>query len=1449
MSYVDPPIVGSPEPGPRAVAELLTALRHVTDAYEFGQLWSQALAVASSPEEREEVLLAAAARLPEARGPVGGSRGPERLWLRQLADEASNRGGADLPERLVRVSREIVRVAIHDAGPDLDAWRAAVASNVNPTDFIRQAPRSVSALRDLGRVLERLRGLGVLDLVDPGVVDELVAFHRLVSRGTSRPSASVSDWMRVTRDDLLTWADRPEAPHQLPLLMRRLIRETGSGILSAHFPGGSAVTTGGWDGTVEASGDSPYVPAGRSGWELSVEKAAQAKARADFETRTKSVPLVERQEITFVEVICRQWTKARTFQSERQAAGQFRDVRAYNVDILEEWLEQAPATTVWLREILDLPVDGVSSIADVWQRWLNSTQPALDSSVVLAGREKSAAAVRAHAKAGPGITTVGGDVRLEEIVAFLGAVWSSSADNAGLDELLVLSDAVAARRLVATRSPLLLLATSAELLTNLSPSSPHRVFVAAPGGTRADVTLPPVEQRAVEEYLRERGTDFYLANELGGLARRSLLALRRRLGVHPELLRPEWAREPLPPILRRVLLAGSWNRGIEADRRAIERLTGEVYSSVEDALRSYTNVGDPFIALVDERWHVVSTMDAWLLAGEQVTNDDLDAFRNAALEVLTDVDPLLSLPPEQRVRASLGGVQPSYSHYLRNGIARTLAILGSIDIPTKLASGGSPAMLARATVGAALRDASQDESFSTWRAVSRELPLLAEAAPAEVVDAIERGLEESPELMRQMFQDREEGVYGGASSPHTEFLWALERLAWSPAYFDDAIDLLAKLHDLDPGGRLSNRPGEAVKAIIRPWRPQTSADVDQRLRAVRQLRSRNASLAWPVMLSMLPNQRGVQFLHQGPEYRDWKTGEPVVTSNDYWRTVDEVAAALVEDAGEDADRWVELIEQINSLPRDRLRALRAALEQVGQSPLSNDDRKRIWESLRKFLSHHRKYANTKWAMPEEALSPFDSISRLLEPKNPADRYAWLFRGWVDLGELSSGADFAAYEAELQGRRRQAVEEIYSFGALEGVLGFAERTDAPAQVGRALAELAVDNEVEVELLDALSDDPSPRESAAFGFFAERFRSRGWSYLDALIQRSPTVTATARLLRGTGKPIEAAERADRLGPETSDIFWREFSYVGLGHDFAGATQLASRLSAVGRYAAAIDLLALYARENVTAEYAVAAADALEALMANYSVDPQADQLREYELDELIRLIAQHRDVVGKERAVALEWFYLPLLGFEPDAPSLYQSLADDPAFFVQLISMIYRSDEQSEAVPADQTEQQRQAASNAFALLHSWRRCPGLDEDGVMHGDRLRAWVSQARTMLQEAGLLTVGEAEIGQALVACPPDDEGWPSREVRDLLEELRSERIEAGFARRIFNNRGATMRSPDAGGQQEWELVRKYRAQAADMRPRWRRLARVFDGLADTYEVEARREDAAAERRRRGLD
>ena len=87
------------------------------------------------------------------------------------------------------------------------------------------------------------------------------------------------------------------------------------------FPGYDNAQRHDWDGSVEADAAAPWVPAGRSGWELSVRKDPRGKAESDYQSRVSSLTPVERAKCTFVFVTARNWSGKNTWAGNKENSG------------------------------------------------------------------------------------------------------------------------------------------------------------------------------------------------------------------------------------------------------------------------------------------------------------------------------------------------------------------------------------------------------------------------------------------------------------------------------------------------------------------------------------------------------------------------------------------------------------------------------------------------------------------------------------------------------------------------------------------------------------------------------------------------------------------------------------------------------------------------------------------------------------------------------------------------------------------------------------------------------------------------------------------------------------------------------------------------------------------------------------------------------------------------
>ena len=71
----------------------------------------------------------------------------------------------------------------------------------------------------------------------------------------------------------------------LARLVRSLIRETNDQVVTLEMRGGEGSEVPGYDGIVEATKPTPFVPEGRSVWELGTGEEPTDKASADYRTR------------------------------------------------------------------------------------------------------------------------------------------------------------------------------------------------------------------------------------------------------------------------------------------------------------------------------------------------------------------------------------------------------------------------------------------------------------------------------------------------------------------------------------------------------------------------------------------------------------------------------------------------------------------------------------------------------------------------------------------------------------------------------------------------------------------------------------------------------------------------------------------------------------------------------------------------------------------------------------------------------------------------------------------------------------------------------------------------------------------------------------------------------------------------------------------------------------
>lgn len=889
----------------------------------------------------------------------------------------------------------------------------------------------------------------------------------------------------------------------------------------------------------------------------------------------------------------------------------------------------------------------------------------------------------------------------------------------------------------------------------------------------------------------------------------------------------DWSSHVDAGVLAVAVLIGSWDERHAVDIREVSSLLGLDYSNWLSKARDLLHAANSPLSVQNGRWAISDRAALLKILGSRLFDQDLDAFRDAAVRILSERDPAFDLPPEERYAASIHGNVPQYSAALRKGIAEGLALLGTQSgALTHCSSGNS-----EATAFAVVRDLLTGADGVLWGSLNQILPILAEASPSAFLTAVEAALVKKPCPFDELFAQESAGILG--RNYMTGLLWALEGLAWEPEYLVRVIVVLGDLASHDPGGNWNNRPANSIATILLPWLPQTLAEVDKRIVAARTLVIDQPEVGWNALLQLLPDRRSTSMGTHRPEWRK-PSGDMSgrgVSRLEYLEQVSAYAELLLSAAGTVPQRLAELATHLSNLPENAFSGYLERLSSAEVKSMPEAQRSVIWTALTRFTRKHRRFSDATWALPADRIVLIESVADLLAPTSPFERARYLFdENGSELFE--ERGNWESQRVALDERRERAIVEMREADGLDALLSFVDSVRFPRQVGLALGAVGDDALDRTLLPTLLAESNGKRRQMVDGYIWRRFQLLEWEWADSLIsQEGWSGVEKARLLAELPFDEPVWTRAEAALGSDLNRYWKEVSVspYQTGGDLSVAID---KLLGVQRPHAAIECLAaqLENKKEPRIEQIVRALlDAVSSVEAETTIDTHS-------IVELIKYLQMHKEL-AEDELFKVEWAYLPLLDSHGEGqPTLLERrLATDPAFFSEVIRVLYRSRTQEE--PREELSAESKAiASNAWRLLHGWRMPPGLRPDGSFSGDELRSWLTEVRSLCQESGRLEVAMIQAGEVLIHAPPDAGGlWIDRSVAEELNARDAQELRDGFSTALFNSRGAHFVDPT--GRPERDLAEQYRLKADAVESAgFSRFAVALRQVADFYEREARR-------------
>ena len=1302
--------------------------------------------------------------------------------------------------------------------------------------------------REMSSRLERTFGADIETLLD------LQARFERRNEATRRPVVAgryASILVAIRAADIDGWSLRIDARHKFAALLRGLVHTTGHELARVDFPAFDNAERRGWDGMVETSAPTPWIPEGHSGWEFGCDRNATRKANKDYNARLTSVPMRERRETTFVFVTPLNWPRKDRWAREKASLGEWKDVRAYDASDLEQWLEQSAPMQVWFAEQIGIPVGGYRSLDRCWADWAETCEPVLSPTLFDPSVQEFSARFQAWLAEPPTRPFVVAADSRDEALAFLSCLLDSvrpDTDESGTGALVFDTPEAMQRFGVGNAAPRVAVVHDAKVEREIGDLHRrcHCAIVRLGNDVYAEpdirLTLPGSEELSIA--LKSMGLSEDRSEMLVRESGRSRTVLRRRLSTIPAVRTPAWAgnaenaRKLLP-----TALVGAWNRATSADREVVRLLAREDDDhDVEADIAELLALEDSPLWSVGEYRGVVSRIDALFGIREFVTRPDLESFFIASECVLSETDPALDLPEDERWAANVYGKVRDHSAALRRGIRETLVLLSvhgatlfrnrfGIDLEGRISS----------LIHRLLTPLTIDKLLSH----QDDLPDYAEAAPDTFLKLIEADLREQEPVVFGLLKPVDSGPF--AKCLRTELLWALEVLAWNNLGRVSLI--LARMSTIAIDDNWVNKPISSLLSLYRSWLPRTAASLAERKRSLETLTTRFRDVGWQVCIAQLNTGPQFAFSNYRPRWRDDASGAGRIATHEqlheFTRKSLDLALAW---PNHDQRTLGDLVGLLQGLPdADQLR-IWDLIDAWGDAEADDKAKARLRERIRRCAFTRR---GRRHGVRGEARKRARAAYERLEPRDPIVRHSWLFaNSWIDPSvdeEAAEKFDHEKHAERIRKHRREAISEIWAEREFEGVIALLSGCGAPIVIGEMLEPCIARGSERIEFVNrCLSVTDYLHETAEWclrGFLWSVYDDERGTLLAAVANGADT-EQIARLYSCAPCKQHTWRLLDRHDRQTQDRYWKVVQPEWNRYEDGELIEMIGRLLDAGRPHAAFHVAHLDWSRVETSQ--------LKRLLFDMvSADPEPEahyRPEDYQISEALSEL-DGRSNVSREEMVRLEFTYILALDHSKHGiPNLERSISESPLAFVQILALLFRRDDGRQDPPEWHTEDTGKRAalgSAAYRLLGRISRVPGTGdgEGDDIEAEMLSQRVIETRRLCAEYGRARIGDQYIGQILSRAQADEDGIePCTAVCEAMERVGSQDIASGFTIGTFNAREVATRAIGEGGRQERELAEKYRSWARHRSPHYPFVGGILVGIANDYDRQALREDDKAQ-------
>ena len=1181
--------------------------------------------------------------------------------------------------------------------------------------------------------------------------------------------------MRITANKIDEWANTLDCRAKLPLLIRKLIYENINDLSKCKFPSLEQTTSSsGFDGILESNEETQYVPKGVSVWEMGCAKDKKGKADYDYDKRKEDSLNMNSNETVYIQVSPRIWKdeKIKEWCDEKNQDDFWKNVILLDAKDLEEWINNTPPVEQWFAEELGFPNEGVETLNNWWEKW-SSVTPNIQftSTLILTNKEKETEDLKDSLKNSKHIIVK--SPTIEESIAFLYSVIDTfpiTEREYYLNKTLIIDNPKSFD--FYSQYDLILIPTF-EFVYNANAKSYVYIPVSNEDSTNPDIYLKDlikfdlmnclINNMKIPEDLARK-----YANGCGG----NISILRCILS--PKSAQPPWFDENLIDVLTTIFIVQSWDENNLNDIKIIENISGLDYEEFTRKLMILLNKPNTPLIKNQNIWILKFPPYLFFLIAPYLTKFDINNQYDEFLNIF-------------KISNYINGfVKEKFSRNLKVGISKSIILVDVYGINSNLKCNPIPTWKL-------IEKTFENEDKLFWIYNTTYLPLFAEISPRWFIKNVKKTLNEHKEYIEILFK----------GSDYTYLLSSLELCSRDPRLFNEVVDILIELNEIEYDNRLHNSPFNSLKELFIPWRDYNSDFLQIRLNKLDKLLQQDKEIGWELLEFLLSRESKSSFGIKKSIYRDFTNTHKPITRKEIYEFNSKIEEKTIANLDGNVDKYCFLISQYSVTPNKNYKMkIIEKLEEYNNS----DNSVILWNKiLDEIFYMKRKNSKTKKYTKTE-IEKLERISKKFEPLDIIKKSEWAFND-TNIRTLQGDNKIESMKIE----RQTITSNIIQKRGFEGIKILIQNIKLPEILGKFVAEYDFDDEI-LELLNTNENNTkfameyiNNKSRKDVKWVENAFKKVKNKDDDYLIMFFISIFHNE-------KNWELLNNCNQV---VIDGYWQKCRN-SIYETKDGIMIHITNLIKYSRYLDAVKSLSYNLEEletNFIGDTLLSISDEVKGEINNNEF-----------FDDILEKL--HEDNYDRKKLMKLEFEFSESYFLEaPEYPLIiYDEITKNTDLFSCLINNMDNED--------------NQFAYQCIYVLNRFNIIPGTNENNEIDITVLRKWIRECEVKTNGAYNLYYYLANL---FANTPEENDNWPKEEICQIIDELDNENLTNEFSVGIVNKHGCSVRGVFEGGSREIKLGERYHNYASNIVHKYPVTAKALIDASESFYESAKFEDYKA--------